>query len=88
MRSVTYRKWSAPWGERPALQPATTTPERETTRPGSIFKRLNREELCIGEAFWDKVLPPELSYEKFIEIYQDEFNHGVEMSRRLRELDL
>ena len=55
---------------------------------GSIFKRLNREELCIGEAFWNKVLPPELSYKKFIEIYQDEFNHGVEMSRRLRELDL
>lgn len=55
---------------------------------GSIFTQLNQGELCIGEAFWNKVLPPELSYEKFIEIYQDEFNHGVEMSRRLRELDL
>ena len=53
---------------------------------GSIFTRLGPEQLCVGRAFWEKVLPAELTYEAFIELYQTEFNVGIDMSRQLREI--
>lgn len=51
---------------------------------GSIFEKLNEEQLLIGSKFWNKVLPSEIFYIRFIEIYQYIFREIVKVDKRLQ----
>ncbi len=54
---------------------------------GSIFNRLHGDQLLIGSDFWRMLLPPIVSYDRFIEIYQHTFNNIVQVDSRLRIFD-
>lgn len=48
---------------------------------GSIFSRLDDQHKIIGKEFWEEILPDELTYERFIQIYATSFRDA-----RVREI--
>lgn len=57
----------------------------ESNNPqGSIFAKLSYDQILIGSAFWKKVLPKDLIYERIIEIYQYIFRDIVKVDQRVQ----
>lgn len=51
---------------------------------GSIFYKLDKTQILIGKVFWNKVLPKDITYERFIEIYQYIFRDVVKVDAKLQ----
>jgi hypothetical protein len=46
--------------------------DKGKTWSGSIKKYLSFDDMClIGEKFWEKILPPDVNYNKLIELYEE-----------------
>ncbi|WP_295068748.1 TdeIII family type II restriction endonuclease [Ruminococcus sp.] len=46
---------------------------------GSILGELEREKILIGRKFWERILPQDITYERFVDIYRTAFyDVGVE----------
>lgn len=51
---------------------------------GSIFAKLPEDHILIGKDFWNKILPVNVSYKRFIEIYQYIFREVVQVDKSLQ----
>lgn len=51
---------------------------------GSIFRQLPQDQTLVGSAFWQKILPSEITYERWIEIYQYVFREVVNVEQQLQ----
>lgn len=53
---------------------------------GAIYSKLSQNQILIGKEFWREILPKEVSYEKFEEIYKYIFKEIVQVENRLRRI--
>lgn len=48
---------------------------------GSIFAKIDKDKLLVGSEFWKSILPSNISYDEFIELYRKAFKRsGIERS--------